>query len=1010
MAEKTANDLHRVTAILVVHDGALWLPEVVASIASQSRSVDQIIAIDTGSIDASPKLLKGARIPTLTAARDLGFGNAIQLGVEKLPASVSGTHEWLWILHDDCAPTPTALEKLLEAVIDRPQVVMAGPKLLGWHDRTHLLEVGVSIAGNGARWTGLEKNEYDQGQRDGISEVLSVSTAGALIRRDVFEELGGFDSELALFRDDVDFGWRARVAGHSVIVVTEAVAFHAQASATERRSIDIDGALLHRPLLLDRRNAAYVLLANSSWWLLPWLSLQLLGSAIGRALVYLIAKLPGYAGDELLAVTTLLIRPDTILSARKARKKTRMISARVVASYIPPRWSQLRLSVSNIAEIIRERLIPTTTEPSSASIEINEDEDLLVPIANTKWSSLFRKPQLLATLLILFFAIIWSRNRFGSLVGGALPATPQSAMDLWRSYLESWHQVGMGSTSASPTWVAIVAAFSTILFGKSGLFITLFFLLAPLFMVISSFHLFAQFTKNQWLATVCALLYAVSPVSIASINSGRLGTITVIILLPLLVMTLRNWESIDQYSWRRIWAISLLAAVIFAFSLSFFVIAIFFVAYSIARDYKKNVSLRDRLQKRLALLIAPFLINSPYSFEAILHPVRFLSEPGISLAGGGPNLAVIGNPGGSGSIPWWIISPILLILLIALFSSSSARKVAEVGFVILLVGTFLSSLSISVHGNSSTVKIWVGTFIACATLASGICAVIILDKLREVLRASHVHHRHYLAALLLVVTALYGTGAIFWTAGAGADSTVRSNKATVIPAFLGVEKSTKTLVIRQVRANGEKELQFSISRGRELFLGDPDVSPNTVSAIDTAVRDLIDGSGLSTSDLLSRFGIKYVFVKNPASEEVIRAIDGLGGFTRTSATNAGIIWKVSGATGRLIFTDSNGKRQNLESGEIGVRTSLPGPGTLTLTENFSRSWRVLKDGQYLERSKNENGLPTFTALSGGEFSLIHDGTTRRGLLSLQFIFLVSVIVLALPAGRRKSQISEKELA
>ena len=94
MAEKIANDLHRVTAILVVHDGALWLPEVVASIASQSRSVDQIIAIDTGSIDASPKLLKGARIPTLTAARDLGFGNAIQLGVEKLPASVSSAHEY----------------------------------------------------------------------------------------------------------------------------------------------------------------------------------------------------------------------------------------------------------------------------------------------------------------------------------------------------------------------------------------------------------------------------------------------------------------------------------------------------------------------------------------------------------------------------------------------------------------------------------------------------------------------------------------------------------------------------------------------------------------------------------------------------------------------------------------------------------------------------------------------------------------------------------------------------
>jgi hypothetical protein len=428
------------------------------------------------------------------------------------------------------------------------------------------------------------------------------------------------------------------------------------------------------------------------------------------------------------------------------------------------------------------------------------------------------------------------------------------------------------------------------------------------------------------------------------------------------------------------------------------------------QDYKQDKKFNTPSKKRLALLIAPFLINAPYSFEALLHPMRFLSEPGIALSGGGPNLSIIGNPGGAGAIPWWIVSPIILILLISLFSSSKARKVSEVGFVILLAGTVLSSLSISVHGNSSSVKIWVGTFIACATLASGICAVIILDKLRDVLRSTHVHHRHYLAALLLVVTAIYGTGAIFWTIGNGADSTVRSDKTTVIPAFLEIENSTKTLVIREVKANGENELQFAISRGGELYLGDPDVSPNTNPDIDTAVRELIDGSGLSTSELLSHYGIKYIFVKNPAREEIIRAIDGLGGFTRTSATSAGIIWKVSGATGRLIYTDSNGKRQNLDSGEIGVRTSLPGPGTLTLTENYSRSWKVLKDGQYLERNKNENDLPTFTALSSGEFSLIHDGTIRRGWLSLQLIFLVTVIVLALPAGRRKSQISEKELA
>ena len=56
------------------------------------------------------------------------------------------------------------------------------------------------------------------------------------------------------------------------------------------------------------------------------------------------------------------------------------------------------------------------------------------------------------------------------------------------------------------------------------------------------------------------------------------------------------------------------------------------------------------------------------------------------------------------------------------------------------------------------------------------------------------------------------------------------------------------------------------------------------------------------------------------------------------------------------------------------------------------------------------GLPTFEVTEAGEISLIHDGTVRRGWLSLQVIFLTIVIVMALPAGRRKREISEKELA
>ena len=377
---------HHVTAILVVHDGAVWLPEVVASLASQIRPIDFTLAVDTGSQDSSTKLLKNARVASVSMPRDTGFGAAVGAGLESLPAQ-GGENEWIWLIHDDCSPEPGALEALLLAVEDRPQVAIAGPKLRGWYDRTHLLEAGVSIANNGARWTGLEPHEYDQGQHDGIREVLSVSTAGMLIRRKVFEELGGFDQNLPLFRDDVDLGWRAHVAGHKVIAVTEAVAFHAEATASERRQLDVKSGVFKRPLILDRRNAAYVMLTNSSWWLLPWLSIQLLASAMIRASGYLLAKLPGYAADEFLAVGLLLMHPGIIFEARKLRKSQRLISPRVVSNLIPPRWSQIRLGTLRISESLRKSLIPTRSVLTGALDTPREDEDLLTPSAASYWRS-----------------------------------------------------------------------------------------------------------------------------------------------------------------------------------------------------------------------------------------------------------------------------------------------------------------------------------------------------------------------------------------------------------------------------------------------------------------------------------------------------------------------------------------------------------------------------------------------------------------------------------------------
>ncbi len=1012
---------HRVSAILVVHDGATWLPEVVASLASQTRAFDHIVAVDTGSVDASAKLLKGARIPILTMSRETGFGAAIASAVEKLPPSVED--EWLWILHDDCAPAPGALEALLAAVADRPNVVMAGPKLLGWHDRTHLLEIGVSIATNGARWTGLEDAEYDQGQHDGIADVLAVSTAGALIRRSVFEELGGFDQNLELFRDDVDFGWRVHAAGHGAIVVTDAIAYHAQASATERREVDVKGALLHRPLLLDRQNAAYVLLANATWWLLPLLAFQLFGSAVVRAVGYLFAKLPGYAADEILAIGNLLVKPGELLKARKVRKSTRLVSSRVVSQFIPSRGRQIRLALDRGAAAVRDFILKPSEEslrdeslldlPTEKELE---EEDLLTPVVSRKWSSIFRKPFVIVFIFLVLLTLIWSRNRIGAVSGGTLAPSPSGARDLWEFYFAPWHEVGLGTKSASPLWIPIIAIASIVTLGNVSLFISLFFIAAPLLLFLSSHHLVKKVSENRFITTSAALLYAISPISISAINSGRFGILMIMILAPFIVDVAIQWRKIDEFSIRKISALSLLLALMFAFAPPFFIALLVLTLAAIAADVIAWRKAADqplpytRLVRRLTLLLSPLALTIPWSLEMISSPQRFFIDIGMLSAGGGANLAFTANPGGAGSLPWWLISPVLLIIAIGLFSIERARTVSIVGGSFLCLATISSAFTITGKGTTTPNYIYAGVFIALATLAALYCSVVILDKVRERLIATHVNYRHFAVSALVIVSAIYGLTASGWIATQGPKAPLQSAQGEVLPPYLAIETQSKTLVLRERIVGTTPSLNYYIARGSDVSLGEADVAPAESAEIVEAVTALADGSGVASSNTFASYGITYIFLKAPFQGTLVQTIDGLGGFTRASSTPAGVVWKVSGATGNLILTDASGKSSFVAPTSVPDEYMVTGPGVVTLTESYSRSWHLVQNGERLTRIKSELSLPQFAIEEAGPVLLIYDGSVRRGWISLHLIFLLTFVLFAAPSGRRKREISERELA
>lgn len=137
--------------------------------------------------------------------------------------------DYLWILHDDSAPDPECLGQLVQAFENSTTLGIAGPKALDWDKPETLSSVGIHATRGGERLTPFDPGEVDQGQYDGISDVLAVGTAGLLIKAQLWDRMRGTSPLLGTFTEGLELGRRARMAGYRVCLVPSARIYHAQA-------------------------------------------------------------------------------------------------------------------------------------------------------------------------------------------------------------------------------------------------------------------------------------------------------------------------------------------------------------------------------------------------------------------------------------------------------------------------------------------------------------------------------------------------------------------------------------------------------------------------------------------------------------------------------------------------------------------------------------------------------------------------------------------------------------
>lgn len=324
-----------VVAVVVCHDGEAWLPTVLSALRRSTVRPARVVAVDTGSLDRTPELLSyasgqqdGIVDSVLTMRADTGFAEAVAAGVQHADVTFDDErHTWVWVLHDDSAPEPDCLTDLLNAADTAPSAGLLGPLAVDWLDSRLIVEAGLSTDSSGHRHDGMGIDAAELAEQS--TEVLAMPSAGALIKRELWDQLGGFDDEFALLREDIDLGWRANVAGATVLCVPRARVRHARALRRGERNIGAipgPGSDRAKMLAADRIGGIYTLLVNSSTssFLLgvPRLVVLCLLRAIGFALGRDFAR----AGAELAAVGFML-RSGQLAPGRQLREEARRRAA-----------------------------------------------------------------------------------------------------------------------------------------------------------------------------------------------------------------------------------------------------------------------------------------------------------------------------------------------------------------------------------------------------------------------------------------------------------------------------------------------------------------------------------------------------------------------------------------------------------------------------------------------------------------------------------------------------------
>jgi GT2 family glycosyltransferase len=520
-----------VLVVLVVKDGAAWLARSLASLARQTHPRLGVIAVDNGSTDGSAEMLASALTPerVLRSERNEGFPAAV---ARALATPVAAKADFVLLMHDDTALAPDAVAQLVDAARSTPGVGVVGPKVLDWEHPRVLREVGMATDRFGYAYSPLEEGEIDQGQHDGARDVMSVSSAAVLVSREAWSRVGVPDRRLGPAHADLDFCWRARLAGFRVLVHPRAMALHRGAGSRGERA----GSNPERVRFHTERAAVAAVLKNYGFLSLLWVLPVSLVVGLARVATLLASRRFSGAGQVLLAWGWNAVNLLGTIRRRARAQAVRTVPDREVVRLMVPAGARLR------------RWFLQATAPLAGKVgHLEPDEDVSVPLSRRLGGLALEHPVALASVAAAFLLLLAFRGVLfaGPVEGGVLPLFPRRPAEMLGAFADGSRTTTLGGPGGPSPALVPLSLLGYLTFGDPRILARLLVAALPLLAAASCYRAVLRRVRQPAPAVVAAACYALCAPVLWAASEGSLSGGAFLIAAPwLLVRVGEGFEAV----------------------------------------------------------------------------------------------------------------------------------------------------------------------------------------------------------------------------------------------------------------------------------------------------------------------------------------------------------------------------------------------------------------------------------------------------------------------------------